>query len=60
MSNVLSTEKIRIARDTIDTFLDSLSCADNRKQKKALSKYIEFLLDVQVKLMAGEILEEEE
>lgn len=49
MSNVLNEEKIKAASDTIDAFLDSLSSADKRKQQKALSKYIGFLFNAQLK-----------
>lgn len=49
MSNLLTEEKIKAASDTIDAFLNSLSSADKRKQQKALSKYISFLFNAQLK-----------
>lgn len=54
MCRQLSEEKIRAASDTIDAFLDSLPAADEKKQQKALSKYIEFLFDAQMQIMTGE------
>lgn len=54
MSDVLTEEKIKAASDTVDTFLNSLSSADKRKQQKALSKYIEFLFDAQMQAMMGD------
>lgn len=50
MSNALTEEKIKAASDTIDAFLDSLSAADEKKQRRALSKYIGFLFDAQAKI----------
>lgn len=49
MSDVLTEEKIKAASDTVDAFLASLSSADKRKQQKALSKYIGFLFNAQLK-----------
>ena len=49
MSKQLTEEKIKAASDTIDAFLNSLSSADKRKQQKALSKYISFLFNAQLK-----------
>lgn len=54
MSNALTEEKIKAASDTIDAFLDSLSTADEKKQRRALSKYIEFLFDAQMQAMMGD------
>lgn len=54
MCKQLSEEKIRAASDTIDAFLDSLPAADEKKQRRALSKYIEFLFDAQMQIMTGD------
>ena len=54
MSNLLTEEKIKAASDTIDAFLGSLSAADEKKQRRALSKYIEFLFDAQMQIMTGD------
>lgn len=54
MSNALTEEKIKAASDTVDAFLDSLSAADEKKQRRALSKYIEFLFDAQLQAMTGD------
>lgn len=54
MSNLLTEEKIRAASDTVDAFLDSLPAADEKKQRRALSKYIEFLFDAQLQAMTGD------
>lgn len=54
MCKQLSKKKIRAASDTIDAFLDSLPAADEKKQQKALSKYIEFLFDAQLQIMTGD------
>lgn len=54
MSNALTEEKIKAASDTVDAFLDSLSAADEKKQRRALSKYIEFLFDAQMQIMMGD------
>ena len=54
MCKQLSEEKIRAASDTIDAFLDSLPAADEKKQRGALSKYIEFLFDAQMQAMMGD------
>lgn len=54
MSNALTEEKIKAASDAVDAFLASLSAADEKKQRRALSKYIEFLFDAQMQAMMGD------
>lgn len=49
MSKQLTEEDIRTACYAIDAFMDSLSSADKRKQQEALSKYIGFLFNAQLK-----------
>ena len=51
MTKQLTKEKILAAGDTIEAFLETLSDEDSKKQRKALSKYCQFLSDSMLELV---------